>query len=225
VQPWLISFGDMMTLFLCFFVMLVTLADRQDAGLVARGLGRFATALGQHGLGGALSDEQRLQAVNLYRARFGLPPEALPTLAEDREPTAELERVTALVQGTLGGHVRLEQPSVATFASDSAQLTASTRHYLDLLAETLRPSQGQLLVLEGRGSEADAPPASDRDANQAWLASARAAAVRQYLIDRHALVATRVEARGVLSPDRVRPHVDAKLVQPLREPQPKSPAK
>ena len=37
--PWLISFGDMMTLFLCFFIMLVTMAKTQDAGLMAKGFG------------------------------------------------------------------------------------------------------------------------------------------------------------------------------------------
>jgi hypothetical protein len=38
--PWLISFGDMMTLFLCFFIMLVTMAKTQDAGLMANGPAR-----------------------------------------------------------------------------------------------------------------------------------------------------------------------------------------
>ena len=59
VPPWLISFGDMMTLFLCFFIVLVTMAPKQDAGLIAAGLGPFIAAMenkGQifepgHGLG------------------------------------------------------------------------------------------------------------------------------------------------------------------------------
>src|SRR5262245_30000647 len=61
--PWLISFGDMMTLFLCFFIILVTLAKAQDAGLVARGLGPFVVALESKGLNAPLSGAKCLNAV------------------------------------------------------------------------------------------------------------------------------------------------------------------
>src|SRR5436190_19925577 len=73
--PWLISFGDMMTLFLCFFIILVTMAKTQDAGLIARGLGTFVVALESKGMDAPLSGAKCLAEVNAFRARFGLAPE------------------------------------------------------------------------------------------------------------------------------------------------------
>ena len=53
--PWLISFGDMMTLFLCFFIVLVTMAPVRDAGLIADGLGSFVSNSLETGRDGALA--------------------------------------------------------------------------------------------------------------------------------------------------------------------------
>lgn len=72
--PWLISFGDMMTLFLCFFIMLVTMAKTQDAGLMAKGLGPFIASLEMSGNDGALGGSRMLEGINRYRIRFGLEP-------------------------------------------------------------------------------------------------------------------------------------------------------
>src|SRR6186713_582466 len=72
VPPWLISFGDMMTLFLCFFIILVTMAPKPESGLVAAGLGEFVNVLEGSGVGGVLDGEARLLKVNEFRRRFGL---------------------------------------------------------------------------------------------------------------------------------------------------------
>jgi len=74
VPPWLISFGDMMTLFLCFFIILTTMAPKPDAGLIAAGVGNFVDVLEGSGVGGALDGNARLEKVNDFRQRFGLKP-------------------------------------------------------------------------------------------------------------------------------------------------------
>jgi chemotaxis protein MotB len=191
VPPWLMSFGDMMTLFLCFFIMLVTMAQRQDAGLIARGLGPFVTALEYHGLEGALDGEQRLAAINRFRERFGLPPE-VDALKEKTTELKDLNQLESMLGSALKPHDEIQQPAVAIFDPGSTQLSASARKYLDRLAETLRPQFGWLLVLDGHASQV----ARTIDDNDTWLALARAAAVRRYLIEEHGYVPARVEARA-----------------------------
>ena len=38
---YLVSFGDMMTLILCFFILLVAMAKERQTGLMAKGIGSF----------------------------------------------------------------------------------------------------------------------------------------------------------------------------------------
>lgn len=204
--PWLISFGDMMTLFLCFFIILVTMAKKQDAGLVARGLGTFVVALESKGMGAPLSGAQYLNAVNTFRKNFGLDEISEEELLEGKADARNIDEVRRVLESSLRPYSALPQPSIARFAADAAELDEKARKYLDLIAESLRPGFGQLLILEGH-------------ANDPELAFRRAAAVRDYLIGTHTFVNQRVEARAwarepSFSGD-VPAAVDARLIQPI----------
>lgn len=213
VPPWLISFGDMMTLFLCFFIVLVTMAPQQDAGLVAAGLGPFVAALENKGNDLPMMGAETLTAVNTYRERFGLAPITEDQLIGAAEIT-EARDVEKLVRAALRPYAEMMHPLVAEFDTDSAELTASSRRYLDLLVDTLRPGYKQILVLEGHADDAGNAFAHD----DAWLAAARAQAVKDYLVDEHGFVPTRVEPRAwavqVPSIKTSSRGVDARLVQP-----------
>ena len=206
VPPWLISFGDMMTLFLCFFIILVTMAKKQDAGLVARGLGTFVVALESKGMGAPLSGAEYLNAVNTFRKNFGLDPVTEEELLEGRVDARNLEEVRKILETALRPYNALPQPSIARFRSDSAELDDGARKYLDLIAESLRPGFGQVLILEGH-------------ARDPVLAFRRASAVRDYLISTHTFVTQRVEARAWSREPRfagqLPPAVDARLIQPI----------
>ena len=214
--PWLISFGDMMTLFLCFFIMLVTMAKRQDAGLVAAGLGPFVAALENRGNDLPLDGAETMAAVNRYRKRFGLAPITEDQLQGAAEVASATE-IEKLVKTALRPYAELDQPLVAVFAEDSAKLDDAARRYLDLLADTLRPGRGQLLVLEGHADDAGSEFARDN----AWLATARAQAVKVYLLEEHGFIPQRVEARAwaveVESIATGSRGVDARLVQPEKK--------
>jgi outer membrane protein OmpA-like peptidoglycan-associated protein len=184
VPPWLISFGDMMTLFLCFFIILVTMAPKPESGFVAAGLGEFVSVLGGTGVGGALDGEIRLRKVNEFRERFGLVPLTLEEYLSGQAETKSAPELEKMVQDSLKDYRELMQPAMASFEPGSSELTQATRGYLDRMAKILRPASKQLLVLEGW---------SGKDAR---LGAARAAAVRKYVAEEHRFITVRVEARG-----------------------------
>jgi chemotaxis protein MotB len=210
--PWLISFGDMMTLFLCFFIMLVTMAKTQDAGMMAKGLGPFVASLEMTGNDGAMRGSEVAVAINRYRTRFGLDPLSEEELLTGHESPKDASEIEKLVHSALRSSFVMPQPLVARFAETSADLSEDARHYLDMLADSLRPGQGQVLVLEGHADDGD-------DAyDTGLLALRRARAVSEYFIEEHGFVSVRVEPRSwpreskKSSGSRA---VDALLVQPV----------
>ncbi len=208
VPPWLISFGDMMTLFLCFFIILVTMAPQPDAGLVAAGIGDFVAVLEGSGVGGALDGGAKLEKVNEYRKRFGLVPLSLEDFLAGQPETKSAPDLEKLVQESLNDYSELPQPALAIFTPGSSALTSDGIAYLDRMARALRPARGQLLVIEGTSG------------HRIELAAERAIAVRRHLLEEQSFITTRVEARGAFREgdpleelERSR-RVDARLVDP-----------
>jgi len=214
IPGWLVSFGDMMTLILTFFILLVSLASQRNFGMMASGIGSFMVALKSHGLPGIVSESERIEVFNFYRRRFNLPPEPDPSRREAHLDASNLELIRAAAANALQPHDELSQPMVASFGDDSAVLTPATQTYLDRLADTLRPGAGQVLILEGHAR--DAGEAHGHDDH--WLAFQRAQAVANRLIGQHGFRPERVEARAWLvevDPSEAAIHsVDARLITP-----------
>jgi len=208
VPPWLISFGDMMTLFLCFFIILTTMAPKPDAGLIAAGVGNFVDVLEGSGVGGALDGNARLEKVNDFRQRFGLKPLTLEDFLAGTPETKSSPHLEQIVQDALCDYSELKQPTIIVFEPGSSALSDDALQRIDRLASVLTPAKGQFLVLEGH---------SGRDAT---LAAERALAVRQRLIDESRLITTRVEARGLMPANDLNEQnpdtrsVDARLIEP-----------
>ena len=78
---YMVSFGDMMTLILCFFILLVSMAEEQNFGLLAKGVGSFIVAIESHGLNGIMSAHEKDEIFESVRRRFNLPPEEDPRAA------------------------------------------------------------------------------------------------------------------------------------------------
>lgn len=210
---WMVSFGDMMTLILTFFILLVSMSRTQQLGLVASGVGSFLLAVRSFGLPGALDGQERAIYFEHVRQRFNLP-------AEDKDPVdaegaATLELLRAKSAEALEPNHQISQPSLALFEPGSTVLTSSSKSYIDLLAVTLRPAGGQILLLEGHATQRETP-----DGDRIRLAYERARAVKAYLIERHRFADHRVAVRAWLEeidpPGPELRSVDARLVIPAK---------
>ncbi len=212
---YMVSFGDMMTLILCFFILLVSMAQERNFGMMAKGVGSFIVAVQSHGLNGIMSGQEKAAIFDHVRRRFNLPPEEDPDRREtEMKDASHLEVLTAEAMDALEPHKQIKQPAVATFAPDSAELTSFSRTYLDSLSDDFRPSRGQVLRLEGHAL--DAGP--EHDGNNQLLAFLRAESVRRYFVEKHNFPAERVEARAWYremtdDPNATRV-VDARLITP-----------
>ena len=213
---YMVSFADMMTLILTFFILLVSMAKEQDLGLLAKGLGSFVVAIESHGLNGILDGTEREMVFEHMRRRFNLPPEEDPERREEHMDAADLELLRAEALEGLKPHKAITQPMIAVFEPGSHELTAGAKKYIDRIAGTLKPSFGQLLLLEGHADPSVDPVSGDLR----YLAFQRAVAVRDYLIEQHGIQAPRIETRAWLVEvpgfERSARSVDARLITPNR---------
>lgn len=195
VPGWMVSFGDMMTLILTFFILLVSMSREQTFGLAARGIGSFMVSAQSYGLDGLLDGNERNDIFNEVRVRFNLPPVENPMEPEHALDMAVNELVRAQDIEKLPPRDEIFQPSVALFAHGSDILSREAAAYLDLLAPSLRPRGTQVLVLEAQAGPAEA---TDELARR-LLALRRAKAVRGHLEARHGFQRARIEVRAWLA--------------------------
>lgn len=210
---YMVSFGDMMTLILCFFILLVSMSKEQNYGLLAKGVGSFVISIKSFGLTGILDEHDKQEVYEDVRRRFNLPPEPDPERRTEPEQASALEMVRAEALEALKPRRELRMPAVATFEGASTALTEPARTFLDAQADSLRPAPGSVLLLEGH-----APPPGRTDEDPAWIAYRRADAVRTYLVERLRFPEDRVEARAWLvevgDDPRMTDVVHARLVLP-----------
>jgi len=189
---YMVSFCDMMTLILTFFILLVSMAKERNAGLIAKGLGSFIVAIKTHGLDGIMSGQDKAEIFDNVRRKFNLPEEQDPERRTDHLEASNLELIKSKLIESLKPHDELPYPRVAEFLADSAALTPSALVFMDRLAPSLEPKYGQLLLIEGHADDA----ASSFLGNNQHLAIARAHAVREHLIEEYGFAPDRLEARA-----------------------------
>lgn len=212
---YMVSFCDMMTLILTFFILLVSMSKEQQAGLVAEGVGSFIVAIKSHGMNGIMSGVEKQQVFDHMRRRFNLPPESDPELqAENYVDASNLELIKTQLLDSLEPHDELTYPRIASFSLDSSELTGEGRAYLDKLAASLQPKFAQVLLIEGHADDAGERHGND----DRRLAVLRARAVRDYLVETYGFVPERVQARAwfeeVGGDKQQNRFVDARLVTP-----------
>jgi chemotaxis protein MotB len=215
---YMVSFCDMMTLILTFFILLVSMSKEQQAGLVAKGVGSFIIAIQSHGLNGIMDGKDKREVFENMRRKFNLPPEEDPERQADNYVEASnMELIKTQLLNALEPHNELPFPQVASFDVDSAKLGKAASDFLRELAPSIQPKFAQVLLIEGHANDAGA--AHGRN-NQA-LAIARAQAVREFLVEELGFNPERVHARAWFreledAADSSR-YVDIRLVTPASQ--------
>lgn len=215
---YMVSFCDMMTLILTFFILLVSMSRQQEAGLVAKGVGSFIVAIQSHGLDGILSGAEKEEVFQHIRRKFNVPQDVDPERLEDIREASTQELLRAEQLEALRPHDELTYPGVVRFALDSAELPPEGKAFLERLAPSLLPRARQTLLVEGHAG--DAGPAHGGDDRR--LASLRALAVRRHLVEELGFAPDRVEARAWLkelpTDGQENRSVDLRLLTPGRRP-------
>ncbi len=182
---WMTTFADMVTLLLCFFVLIVSFSEIKKEDQYMSVVEHIQEAFGMMGGGGrlptdddpALSLIQRLEALRLQNER-------VPNRSNIKDPgqTGRESRVTTIREGTqyaVGGGVRFEP--------DSAELTLEARAALIDLVErnNLTGTKNKIQLTGHAGAlellEPGVAPSEDRTAMLNELGYRRASAVFTFL--------------------------------------------
>ncbi len=137
VPAYMVSFGDMITLLLTFFILLVALADTQEAGLVGQGRGPLIPHINAKGMPGIMAGRLHHDRLKYKRDLWWIP---------DQEGSPdELERVTKKLREELAVRFRPDEAAVR-YARDRVQLRLPARiEYVDG-KPVLHPSARSVLV-------------------------------------------------------------------------------
>ncbi len=200
---WMATFGDMMSLLLCFFVLLMSFASmdvRRFAAVVGSMRDAFGTQRMHPGTIESLSDS--LVRLSDTESTPFLRVIDVPTkLAErDQEKKARIEaqlremklqRVVKVELSPDGVVVRL--PGEMLFSAGSANLRPSAIVLLREVGDLIRAMPGKVAV---RGHTDASPVASGQHASNWALSSARAVAALVHLVDVERIEPTRMRATG-----------------------------
>jgi len=179
IPEWVVTFGDMMSLLLTFFIMLVSLSEVKE-------------------------EEQYQAMVDSMKKQFGYETSRASLIPGDIRPrNSALKNLSTMgrakrqdimqggdkVQAPVGDHPRvmIVRPGTKTaigtviyFGEDAVDLTAEHRQILTQLADTIR---GKPQKVEIRGHTSHKPVAADRRLRDNWdLAYERSRNVMQYLV-------------------------------------------
>lgn len=211
---YMVSFCDMMTLILTFFILLVSMAEEQKVGLLASGVGSFIVAVKSHGLNGVMSGKEKAEVFDYVRRKFNVPSDVEEDRLTDAVDASQVEMIRSRLVNSLEPHDEMTSPAVVEFPPGLAVMPQDEMPYLDMLAPSLQPKYRQTLIIEGHAD--DAGPEFNNSNLQ--LAAARARYVRDYLIEKYGFAADRIEARAwhaeVPTDGQANRLVDIRLITP-----------
>ncbi|MBG0789386.1 MAG: OmpA family protein [Desulfovibrionaceae bacterium] len=201
IPPWMATFSDMMTLLLCFFVLLLSFTN-QDVANFKTIMGSIQEALGvQKEDPGAFSapyadtsfKERRSVRENREIVELGA---RIKKSIRSRDLTS-MARVSSDKSGVM---LRLNNKSL--FARGSAELTEEAKKGLQVVIDAMENSDFNLII---RGHTDSVLPASSMY-NSNWdLSAARAARCLRFILENSSVPASRMKAVG---------YADAKPVLP-----------
>ena len=213
---WMVTYGDLMTLLLCFFVILFSLSEMKDDSKVQQILEQLreafsGTAQSTGMVVGEAPPQNTLEKV----------------LEEWRRPIEKLRVGRSQMQGQHGKHTevrrineglefRIGKGGKTPFARGSAEILPEFKPELRKLAKLLR-GYNNVLSIRGHCSLNDFAPDTPRQAKDA-LSFTRAQAIKEYLIQRCDLEARRIRAVacGTIQPLNAKAYEEAEHAENRR---------
>ncbi|WFS64240.1 OmpA family protein [Pseudodesulfovibrio thermohalotolerans] len=192
IPPWMATFADMVTLLLCFFVLLLSFTN-QDITNFRKLMGSIQEALGvQYEDSSALSTPyaettfQERQSVRDNRQIV-----ELGVLLKKAILARDLTHMAKVSTDKSGVMLRLS--SQVLFAKGSIELTAEARQTLQMIIDSMQKTDFNVVI---RGhTDGETPESNLYDSN--WdLSAARAARCLRYILEHSDIPATRMKAVG-----------------------------
>ena len=178
VPEWVVTYGDMMSLLLTFFIMLVSMSEiRNDEGTVRAMLDSMRERFGSEDGNAAVPGKSFNPTSNRSKpASSGTNSDGGTKAGKEKSAggggaNKTVERINSGTEVTLGG--------AASFDRFSAELTTELKQKLNIIAEILLPTPNRLIV-RGHASPEPLPKGSKyRDSQE--LSFYRAKNVAEYL--------------------------------------------
>ena len=192
---WLATFGDMMSLLLCFFVLLLSFAN-QDVQKFNDLLGSIKDAFGvqierRDAPFAALSPSQFERSSVELDQQNQLLLNAVVSIENIANEDPELKKTVTIHPDERGVIMRV--PDEALFAPGSADFLPGYQRILDLAIRVLKEQTLDLII---RGHTSDLYIPSDAFPTNWELSSARAIATMRYIMDQGGIPSTRLKAIG-----------------------------
>ncbi len=192
IPEWIVTYGDMMTLLLCFFILLAAFSELKDEEDYQEVIQAIKEAFGfTDGAGMAPTELLPQQSMLEVLEEIALHKEKIRKLSQAHDPgvtgrTTTVKRIREGLQFTVGGLI--------TFEPGSADLKPQARDELAKVANVIR-GQNNKVEVRGHASAGDLPAESAFE--DLWsLSAARAQAVMRYLTDDQGIDPRRMRVTG-----------------------------
>ncbi len=189
---YMVSFGDMITILLTFFILLCSYAEEQQSGFVSDGVGSFRAAVNDFGLPGALPGDTLPVDLGARRVRFKPVGALNPRLLTEPDGSiSDLNRdaLRQVVKKALRQDKVTRIPAEMVFEPGSWSLTPAHRSALDVIAPLL-VGKNMKIRIEGYAYE----EGIDDDLRR--VAARRAEAVARYLVEEQGVDEKQIETVG-----------------------------
>ncbi len=185
---WMVTFGDLMSLLLCFFVLLLSFSTT-DPAMYKEVSGSLEKAFGVQKQEITLDIPKGIDIVS----RDFNPVFSVDVILEKIKSAIKLELIKGEVQvEALNDRVVLRMNDEITFDPGSDQLKEESKPILDKIRSIIETVPGDIVV---SGHTDDSPVSGTFESN--WhLSAARAASVVVYLLRRHSIDPSRMAAVG-----------------------------